>query len=42
MKTPDGREMAEALLIQFEREMRAWKTPGEALLHNLRQRLMLE
>lgn len=43
VKTPDGREMVEALLIQFERDLRAQKAPGaESILRNLRQRLKLE
>jgi len=42
VKTPEGREMVEALLVQFERDMREQKMPGnEALIRSLRLRLNL-
>jgi Protein of unknown function (DUF2384) len=42
VKTPEGRELVEALLVQFERDMREQKMPGsEALIERLRQRLKL-
>jgi len=42
VKTPEGRELVEALLVQFERDMREQKMPGsEALIERLRQRLNL-
>lgn len=43
VKTPDGRELVEALLTQLERGMRERKMPGnEALIERLRQRLKLD
>ena len=42
VKTPDGRELVEALLVQLERDVREQKMPGnEALIERLRQRLNL-
>ena len=43
VKTPDGREMVEALLKQFEQNFHEQKFPGvEPILRDLRQRLKLE
>lgn len=42
VKTPEGRELVEALLVQFERDMREQKMPGsEALIERLRRRLKM-
>jgi len=43
VKTKDGREMVEALLTQFERDMHEQKMPGsEAVIERLRQHLKLD
>jgi hypothetical protein len=42
VKTPEGRELVEALLVQFERDMREQKMPGsETLIERLREHLKM-